>query len=195
MATTNQHQQARLGRARQGVPGPVSGDRRQPTASRLTTEQVWHQVAKASFAVLSYVTPAGEPRSSGLVYKTIGRRLYVAVAPDSWKAKHVAASGRVAVTVLVRRGGLLSLVAPIPPATISFHATAVVHPAGSPEARSRLRELASRIPKERQASGSVIEVVPEGEFLTYGLGVPLRKMLDPAAAQARVRVSGDGRAR
>ncbi len=68
-----------------------------------------------------------------------------------------------------------------------------MHPAGSPEARSRLRELASRIPKERRASASVIEVVPEGEFVTYALGIPLRKMLDPTAAQARVSVSREGR--
>jgi Pyridoxamine 5'-phosphate oxidase len=195
MVTTNQPQQAHAGTADQGVPGAVPGDGRQPTAAPLTTEQAWHQVAKASFAVLSYVTPSGEPRSSGLVYKTIGRRLYVAVAPDSWKARHVAASGRVAVTVPVRRGGLLSLVAPIPPATISFHGAAVVHPAGSPQARTRLRDLASRIPKQRQASGAVLEVVPEGVFLTYGVGVPLRKMLDPAAAQARVPVSQEGSTR
>jgi hypothetical protein len=193
MARKVQHQQARVGSAGEGVPGAVAGDGRQPTAARLTTEQAWQALAKASFAVLGYVTPSGEPRSSGLVYKTIGRRLYVAVAPDSWKAKHVAASGRVAVTVPVRRGGLLSLVAPIPPATISFHGAAIVHPAGSPEARSRLRELASLIPKERQAAGSVIEVVPEGEFLTYALGIPLRKMRDPAAAQARVPVAREGR--
>ncbi len=30
---------------------------------RLTSEQVWQAVARASFAVLSHVTPAGEPRS------------------------------------------------------------------------------------------------------------------------------------
>jgi hypothetical protein len=59
----------------------------------LTSEQVWQTVARASFAVLSHVTPAGEPRSSGVVYKAIGRRLVVAVAPGSWKAQHVAADG------------------------------------------------------------------------------------------------------
>ena len=42
MATTTQHEQAR-------------------TAARLTTDQVWHELTKASFAVLSQVTPAGEP--------------------------------------------------------------------------------------------------------------------------------------
>ena len=195
MATTIQHKQARVGTAGQGVPRAVSGDGGQPMAARLTTEQVWHQVAKASFAVLSQVTPSGEPRSSGVVYKTVGRRLYVAVAPDSWKARHIAASGRVAVTVPVRRGGILSLVAPIPPATISFHATAIVHQAGSPEVRSLLRELASLIPKERQASRSIIEILPEGEFLTYALGVPLRKMRDPAAARGRVPVTQAWRTR
>ena len=103
----------------------------------LTSEQVWRAVARASFAVLSHLTPGGEPRSSGVVYKASGRKLFVAVAPGSWKARHVAADGRVAVTVPVRRGGILSLVAPIPPATVSFHGTAIVHPAGSPRARSR----------------------------------------------------------
>jgi len=152
---------------------------------RLTSEQVWHALAKASFAVFGYVTTASEPRSSGVLDKTVGRRLYVAVAPDSWKAKHVAASGRVAVTVPVRRGGILSLVAPIPPATVSFHGTAIVHPAGSPEVRSLLTRLGSFIPAERRTSGSIIEILPEGEFVTYGLGVPLSKLRDPAAARGR----------
>src|SRR4029453_3632077 len=104
-----------------GGPRPPAGGGAPPMAARLTTEQVWHQIAKGSFAVLSHVTPAGEPRSSGGVYKTVGRRLYIATAPDSWKARHIAAGGRVAVTVPVRRGGLLSLVLPIPPGHADFH--------------------------------------------------------------------------
>jgi Pyridoxamine 5'-phosphate oxidase len=162
---------------------------------RLTSEQAWRALAKESFAILGYVTPSGGPRSSGVVYKTLGRRLYVAVAPDSWKARHIAASGRVAVTVPVRRGGILSLVAPIPPATISFHGTAIVYPPGSPEVRSLLKELGSLIPTERQDSGSIIEIVPEGVFVTYGLGVPLMKMRDPVASRARVPTTQDGRTR
>src|SRR5215217_4306502 len=192
MATTNQHTQAPVGTAGQEVPHPAAGDGARPMAARLTTEQVWHQLAKASFAVIGYVTPAGEPRSSGVVYKSIGRRLYVAVAPDSWKARHIAASRRVAVTVPVRRGGLLSLVAPIPPATISFHGAATVHPADSPAARSLTEELASLLPPERRASACIVEVIPEGAFLTYGLDVSLSKLRDPAAARARVSVTQEG---
>ena len=159
---------------------------------RLTSEQVWRAVGRASFAVLSHVTPAGEPRSSGVVYKTSGRTLVVAVAPGSWKAQHVAADGRVAVTVPVRRGGVLSLVAPIPPATISFHGKAVVHPAGSPQARLLLDELGSLIPAKRRDSACVLEITPVGMFRTFGIGLPLRAMLNPAAAQARVSAAPDG---
>jgi hypothetical protein len=134
---------------------------RDPEAQpRLTSEQVWRQIGKASFAILSHVTPAGEPRSSGVVYRTLGRRIYVAVAPDSWKARHIGASGSVSMTVPVRRGGVLALVMPIPPATVSFHGNATVHPAGSPEVRPLLDELGSLLPADRRASAAIIEIVP-----------------------------------
>jgi Pyridoxamine 5'-phosphate oxidase len=188
MATRTRHEGANVGTGSTGVTEAVPGGGRW-MGLRLTSEQLWREICKASFAVISYATPEGEPRSSGVVYKVVGRRLYVAVAPDSWKAKHVAASGRVAVTVPVHRGGILALVLPIPPATISFHAKAIVHPAGSSQVRSLLKELGSLIPTERQASGSIIEILPEGAFVTYGLGVSLMKMRDPAAARGRVPVT------
>jgi hypothetical protein len=117
----------------------------------------------------------------------------VAVAPDSWKARHIAASRRVAVTVPVRRGGILSLLAPIPPATISFHGAAIVHPAGAPQVRPLLKELGSLIPDERRTSACIIEILPEGAFLTYGLDVSLSEMRDPAAARPRVSVTQEGK--
>jgi hypothetical protein len=155
-------------------------------AGHLTSEQVWRALTRASFAVVSYVTPAGEPRSSGVVYATDGRRLYVAVASDSWKARHIAASGRVALTVPVRRGGLLSLLFPIPPATVSFHGTAIVHPAGPVADRAVPEQLASLLPPERRTSSCILEIVPEGQFMIYGLGVSLKRMRSPAAARTRV---------
>jgi hypothetical protein len=115
--------------------------------------------------------------------------MYVATAADSWKARHIAASGRVAVTVPVRRGGILSLVFPIPPATVSFHGTAVLHPAGAPEVRSYTKELGALLPPERQPSAAVIEIIPEGTFVTYGVDVSLAKMRDPSIAGARVPVA------
>lgn len=151
--------------------------------SAVTTAQVWRRLGKASFAVVSHVTPAGEPRSSGVLYTVEDGRLYVVVAPDSWKARHLAVNGSVAVTVPVRRGGLLALVAPIPPATISFHGRAVICPSGSLPAG-----LARLVPAERRASSRVVEITPEGEFVLYGIGVSLMAMRDPALARARVPV-------
>jgi hypothetical protein len=160
-------------------------------AARLTSEQVWRALTRASFAVVSHVTPAGAPRSSGVVYTVVGRRLYVAVALDSWKAKHIAIGGRVAVTVPVRRGGVLSLLMPIPPATISFQATAIVHRADSAsDSLAKVRQaLGPLLPDERRATSAIIEIIPEGHFLTYGVGVSLMQMRDPTIARARVPVT------
>jgi hypothetical protein len=97
MATTNPHGQASVGTAAERLTRPVRGHDGKP-AARLSTEQVWQALAKASFAVLGYVTPSGEPRSSGVVYKAVAGRLYVAVAPESWKARHIAATRRVPAT-------------------------------------------------------------------------------------------------
>ena len=93
----------------------------------------------------------------------------------------------ISVTVPVRRGGLLSLLLPIPPATISFQTRAVVHPAGSIDIASRSKKLASLLPSDRRAA-TLIELVPEGSFLTYGIGVSLKAMMDPATALAHVPI-------
>ncbi len=155
MATATQRDRPGISIANRGATGP----------RHLTSDDVCREMAKESFAIVGYVTPAGEPRSSGVVFKSAGRRLYIAVAPDSWKAKHIEASA------------------------ISFHAKAVVHAAGPMmEAESLPRELASLVPEERRAAARIIEVIPEGEFLTYGLGVSLKAMAQPTLARARVPV-------
>ena len=164
--------------------------RSENAGARVSTDLVWRQLEGASFAVVGYVTPAGEPRSSGVIYKAVDRRLYTVVAPDSWKARHIAARNRVSVTVPVHRGGVLALVAPIPPATISFHASAVVHPRGSVEIASISRELESLLPEDRKDAGLLIELIPEGQFLTYGIGVSLTDMRKPELAGGAVPVAG-----
>jgi hypothetical protein len=47
----------RLSRRRTVDAGPAPG---------VTPDRVWGAISKVSFAVLNYVTPAGEPRSSGV---------------------------------------------------------------------------------------------------------------------------------
>lgn len=161
---------------------PVTG------GAHVSRETVWGALAKASFAVVSHVNSEGEPRSSGVVFGTADRRLYVAVAADGWKARQIASGQVVSVTVPVRRGGILALLAPIPPATITFEARATVHPAGSLDIGSVSKELTRLVPEERKAGSCVIELVPEGRFLTYGIGVSLMDMRRPALAMAHVPV-------
>jgi hypothetical protein len=155
----------------------------------VSTEMVWRALAKASFAIVSHVNAAGEPRSSGVMYGTADRRLYVAVAADGWKARQIVTGQELAVTVPVRRGGILALFVPIPPATITFQAKATVHPAGSLEIGSVSKNLERLVPEARKAGSCILELVPEGRFLTYGIGVSLMKMANPALALARVPVA------
>lgn len=156
--------------------------------SGITSETVWLALRRASFAVVSHVNAAGEPRSSGIVYGVADRRLFVAVAADSRKAREIADGDEVAVTVPVRRGGVLALLLPIPPATITFHARAAVHPADSLDIGSVSRDLERLVPESRKTGSCVLELVPEGQFLTYGIGVSLKDMANPALAAARVPV-------
>lgn len=160
-----------------------------PSRDRNDRERARNELDRASFAVLGYVTPRGEPRSSGVVYRSLNGHLFTAVAADGWKARHIATGSSVSVTVPVRRGGILSLLMPIPPATISFRATAIVHPAGSFDIATISRVLESLLPAERRRSSVLIELVPEGRFVTYGIGVPLMDMRNPELARAVVPVA------
>ena len=188
MATMTKHKEPEVYPAVEDALGSTVTARGAATTSRLNTEQIWDAIGEGSFAVISYVTPSGEPRSSGVMYKAVGQRLYVVVAPDSWKAKHIAVTGNVAMTVPVRRGGVLSLIFPIPPATISFHGTATVHQGDSVKVGSVVKELENLLPAERRTSASVIEITPEGSFVAYGIRVSLNDMRDPNKARARLPV-------
>lgn len=158
------------------------------SAHPITADRVWRELEKATFAVISHVTPEGKPRSSGVVCAAVEHRLYVVTAPESWKARQIASGDEVAVTVPIHRGGVMTLVARIPPATISFHAVATVHRAGTAAAESVPKKLASLLPRDRR-SGCLIELSPRGAFLTYGIGVSLMDMAKPEAAAAHVAIS------
>jgi hypothetical protein len=158
-------------------------------AHPLRCDDIWTAIEHSSFAVLAHTSASGEPRSSGVVYAVVDRHLYVAVAPDSWKARRIADDGLVSMTVTVRRGGLLSLLFPIPPATISFRARAIVHQAGTLDGRDLPKTLRALVPADRQSTATLLELVPEGRFVTYGIGVSLNAMRDPVASRALVPVA------
>jgi hypothetical protein len=155
---------------------------------RLTADDIWRTVARGSFAVISWVTPTGEPRSAGVLYTVVDRRMYVVTGVDSWKARHIATGGHVAVTVPIRRGGPLALLFPIPPATVSFRGSASVHPGTEVSRLSLPERFVKLLPPRARATSCVLDVRPEGWFVTYGVGVSLRQMPHPELARARVPV-------
>ena len=152
----------------------------------LTRDAVWRALERASFAVIGHVNGSGEPRSSGVVYGVADGRLYVVVAADGWKAHDLHTGDEVSVTVPVRRGGLLALLFPIPPATISFHATTTVHAAGTVRPEQLPHDLARLLPAPASGSSVVLELFPSGAFVTYGIGVSLLDLRRPELARGRV---------
>lgn len=155
-------------------------------SAAVDSDLVWRQIERASFGVLSYVVRGSEPRSSGVTYATVGRRLYIAVAPDSWKARQIESGQLVSVVVPIRTGGLLGYLLTLPPATVMFRARVRVRPIGSIDLGAVSGTLASALRRLRHTSNVILELLPQGRFLTYGVGVSVLAMRDPALAQASV---------
>lgn len=158
----------------------------------LPCDEVWRAISKSSFLVLSFVNAHGEPRSSGVLYGLRGRHLGVLVQAASRKGRDVHDGQVVAITIPVRKGGVLADVMPIPPATVSFHARAIVHAPGTLDAATAAA-FAPYHPESVRQMGTIIELVPEGKFLTYGIGVPFTRMRQPEVAMCHAPISGDGR--
>jgi hypothetical protein len=148
-----------------------------------TAEEIWPYIEKWPFAVLSFVTPQGESRSAGVMYKVQDRALYVLTGPDTWKTKHMRANPNVSVTVTVPR--LLIRVRQAPPAVISFPGIAKVLEMDEVDAELR-RKLMRGV--ENMPETCVIRIVPKGNFVTYGIGIPMWEMRHPEKALARVPV-------
>ncbi|UCH28832.1 MAG: pyridoxamine 5'-phosphate oxidase family protein [Myxococcales bacterium] len=155
----------------------------------VTTDLVWKEIEKRLFAVLSFVTPKGQARSAGIVYVVRDRVLFIGTGTDSWKAKHIARNPSVALCVNIpKRIPFLPWVK-IPDATISFSATARVLPIDEtdPEILDALLEGMVDDPKIREGN-VVLEIRPVGDFVTYGVGVPMMDMRDPEKARGRAPV-------
>ena len=155
-------------------------------AASVTSERVWKEIEKRSFAVLSYVTPRGEARSAGIVYVVRGRRLCIRTAADAWKTRHIRLNPSVALNVTIAKRIPFMPWIRIPAATIAFNGTARV--IDREAAEDGLAQAMSQATGHEAEGICFIEVTPVGHFLTYGVGVPLLDMRTPAKARARVPV-------
>lgn len=162
---------------------------------QLTSEQVWREVEKELFAVLGMVTANNEARTVGVVYIVRNHRLYIGTDADSWKARHIAANPHVSITVPIAKRIPFMPWIKIPAATITFSGTARLLPAAETPTEiihALFRGLA--VDEEKLAETCLIEVTPEKEFVTYGVGIPLMQMRYPEKACGRAPVGRMGKA-
>jgi len=162
--------------------------------AQIRAEQVWEAIEKELFAVIGMVTANEEARTVGVVYVMRGRKLYIASGKKAWKVRHIAANPHVSMTIPIAKRIPFMPWFKIPAATITFCGKARILEAeeAPPELlRALFRGMVED--QERMAESCLIEVTPEKEFLTYGVGIPLMQMRDPEKARGRVPVaSSDG---
>ena len=134
-----------------------------------TADEIWPYIEKWPFAVVGFVTPNGEPRAAGVMYKVKDRVLNVLTGPDTWKVKHIEGEPQ------RRRYGDR----PAPSDQDSVGATGRYHVPGHAtivpidDVDAELRaDLASRC---RRHDGRHVcdSITPVGRFVTCGIGVPL----------------------
>jgi Pyridoxamine 5'-phosphate oxidase len=161
--------------------------------SELTGDQVWHHLAKHNFAVIGMVTARGEARTVGVVYIVRGHRLYIGTERYSWKARHIEQNPHVSVTVPIPKRIPFMPWIKIPSATITFSGRAsVMTPGEAPVGIASLLFRGLERNETETAGACVIEVAPERDFMTYGVGVPLLQMRVPEKARRRVPVLTTG---
>ena len=158
--------------------------------NQLSSEIVWQELQKELFAVLGMVTARGEARTTGVVYIVHDRKVYILTEEDTWKCRHVRQNQYVSITVPIAKRIPFLPWLKIPAATISFSGIANVIEAEEVR-KDVLHALMRGMEKdtEKVASMCVIEIVPVGDFVTYGVGIPLMTMREPEKARGRAPVA------
>lgn len=155
----------------------------------VTTEIVWAAITKELFAVLGMVTTQGESRTVGIVYLLKDRRFYIGTGLQSWKTRHIQSNPHVSLTIPIARRIPIAPWIKIPQATITCSGTARV--ITGKEAPADLLQMVFRhkaSDQEFMKENCLIEVTPKGEFITYGVGIPLMKMRLPELSRGRAPV-------
>ncbi len=157
---------------------------------QLSSEQVWNELKKELFAVLGMVTPKGESRTVGVVYVVAHQKIYISTGKDSWKVRHIQSNPHVSITVpIAKRIPILPWIK-IPAATITFAAQAnVVEPKTVDQETLHALFHGLETDAEMLATTMVLELEPLGDFITYGVGIPLMQMSQRDKARGRASVA------
>ena len=153
-----------------------------------TTEQVWGALDRAVFGVLAFVNRDGHPRTAGVCYVVDGRSLFISSDKGMWKVRHVAANPNVSMTVtLPKRVPFLPFIK-VPAATITFKGEAQVLEVGDIDDSVFARLPRGKDPDpEVSERTAIIRVIPHGDFVTYGIAMPITRMRKHEEAHGRAR--------
>ena len=153
---------------------------------QLTSNQVWDEVERHAFGVLGMVTANGEPRTVGIVYVVDNHKLYIGADTTAWKTKHIASNSHVSMTVAIAKRVPFLPWIKIPDATITFSGTAKILSKDELEP-ALLKKLYRH--EEGRNTWCAIEVTPQKDFITYGIGISVAEMRFPKKARARAPVA------
>ncbi len=151
----------------------------------LTSDEVWAEVEANNFGVVGIVTASAEARTVGILYIVENRKLYIGADASAWKTRHIERNPHVSMTIpIARRVPFLPWIK-VPASTITFSGTAQVltKEALGPELTARLYRH-----ETGRDEWCAIEVTPEKDFITYGVGISVLRMRFPEKSRARVPV-------
>ena len=150
----------------------------------LNSAQVWEAIDDQLFAVVGMVSARGEARTAGIVYVVDDHRLYFASGEREWKIRHIRANPSVSVTIVIPKRVPLIPWIKVPAATITFAGSATV--LDRDQVPSDVMAELTRGIEVDESDHVVVEIVPAGDFVTYGVGVSLLGMRDTVNARGRV---------
>lgn len=140
-------------------------------------------IRRHSFCVLATASASGRPHAVGVLYAAVDDTLYLLTGEDSVKVRNIRENPLVAVSIPVRRFPFG------PPMAVQFQGTARVRSAQESPVREllaarRLRRITGL--GAGDAPGTCyLEITPTRRISTYGLGLPLRRLLRDVSQGAR----------
>lgn len=140
-------------------------------------------MAKQSFCVLATSSARNVPHAVGLLYAAVGLDLYFLVGGDTVKVRNVRDNPRVAVSIPVRKYPFA------PPMAVQFQGTAEVLGVQDPLVQDllragRLKRIAGHGVMD-QPGTCLLRVTPARRIASYGIGVPLLRLLRDVRQGAR----------
>lgn len=140
-------------------------------------------VAKQSFCVLATSSAANRPHAVGVLYAAVDLTLYFLMGEDTVKVRNIRQNPQVAVSIPVRRYPFA------PPMAVQFQGTAEILGVKDPQVTAlleagRLKRIA-RLGAIDAPGVCFVRVTPRKRIATYGLGIPLLRLLRDVSQGAR----------